>query len=310
MSNQEAIRKRVTDEIVAALKAGTKPWSRPWCDLDNTGLPTNVVSENTYSGVNVLLLMLVGQARGYQSKWWGTFIQWQALGFQVMKRPDNVPAGQYGVRAILFKPVTKTTKDANGNEEEAKFFLLREFVLFNAEQVTGPGIEEYHARPRIGGGFLDYGPAEEVIAATGADIRTGSMAVYHVNEDFIELPPKAAFKHAHGYYSTLAHETIHWSGNEKRLNRLKKLARFGSESYAMEELCAEMGSAFLCSQVGIRQSDDLTNTAAYLSSWLTVLERDINAVFTASTAASTAANFILSFSRGKKEVAQEEASVA
>src|SRR6516165_10432741 len=170
MAHQDEIRRRVTAEIVTALKAGARPWVRPWRSLENTGLPTNVVSERCYSGVNVLLLQLVGQARGYQSKFWGTFNQWQSLGCHVMKRPDHIPAGQYGTRCILFKPITKTTKNSDGEEEESRFFLMREFTVFNAEQVTGPGIEDYLAKPRNGNGFVDCQPAEDVIALTGADI--------------------------------------------------------------------------------------------------------------------------------------------
>jgi antirestriction protein ArdC len=315
MATQEEIRRRVTNEIVAALKSGTRlPWSRPWADLENTGLPTNVVSVNPYSGVNVLMLMLVSQARGYTSKFWGTFNQWHSLGLQVKKRPDQIPAGKYGTRCILFKPITKTTKNGDGEEGEERFFLMREFTVFNAEQVTGPGIENYLAKPRSSNGFVDYQPAEDAIAATGADIRYGgSKAFYRIAQDFIQLPPKEAFSQAHEYYATLTHECCHWTGHESRLNRLSKLARFGSEVYAMEELVAEMGSAFLCAELGIPQADDLSNVTAYLASWLNVLERDHNAIFTASSAASKAADFILGFSRARNEaeaVGQEEALVA
>jgi antirestriction protein ArdC len=123
MAHQDEIRRRVTAEIVTALKAGARPWVRPWRALENTGLPTNVVSERCYSGVNVLLLQLVAQARGYQSKWWGTFNQWQSLGCHVRKRPDPIPAGQYGTRIVFCKPITKTRKDANGDDEEESFFV-------------------------------------------------------------------------------------------------------------------------------------------------------------------------------------------
>ena len=58
-----------------------------------------------------------------------------------------------------------------------------------------------------------------------------------------------------------------------------------------------MRSAFLCAGLGIRTSEDLSNVTAYLSSWLNVLERDYNAIFTASSAASKAADFILRFSK-------------
>jgi len=306
----------VTDEIVSALRSGTRPWVRPWANLENTGLPTSVLSDTgrPYGGVNVLHLLLVSQARGYLSKYWGTFNAWRSLGFQVNKRPDDIPAGEYGVRCVFFKPVVKVTKDRNGQDEEERFLVMRDFVVFNAEVCTGSGIEEYLARPRNGNGFVDYKPAEDVIAATGATIKHGgNKAVYRIEQDYIQLPPKEAFSRTHEYYATALHELTHWSGHESRLDRLNKLARFGSEAYAMEELVAEMGSAFLCAEVGIPASDDLNNHSAYLSSWLNVLERDINAVFTASAAASRAVDLIMGFSKAPEEteaVCQPEEAVA
>jgi antirestriction protein ArdC len=179
---------------------------------------------------------------------------------------------------------------------------MREFYVFSIEQCSGPGIEKYLARPRSTGVLVDYRPAEDAIAATGADIRHGGgKAVYRIEQDYIQLPPREAFSKPHEYYGTALHELAHWSGHESRLARLDKLARFGSESYAVEELVAEMGSAFLCAELGIPNSDDRSNVTAYLSSWLDVLQRDHNAIFTASSAASTAADYILGFSRPRAD---------
>ena len=79
------------------------------------------------------------------------------------------------------------------------------------------------------------------------------------------------------------------------LARLDKLARFGSESYAAEELVAELGAAFLTSALGVPNAP-IQDNAAYLANWLQVLRNDNRAIFTASTAASAAADYILSFS--------------
>ena len=55
---------------------------------------------------------------------------------------------------------------------------------------------------------------------------------------------------AEGFYSTLCHELVHWSGVKARLDR-DLSGRFGDDAYAMEELVAELGSAFLCADLGI-----------------------------------------------------------
>ena len=77
MSNQNEIRQRITDQIVAALKDGTKlpPWRKPWRTDANAGHPTNVVSKRGYTGINPLLLDLAATRHDLKSKWWGTFRQ-------------------------------------------------------------------------------------------------------------------------------------------------------------------------------------------------------------------------------------------
>jgi antirestriction protein ArdC len=53
------------------------------------------------------------------------------------------------------------------------------------------------------------------------------------------------FRDAETYYATLAHETTHWTRHKSRLNRDFGRKRVGDEGYAMEELVAELGAAFL-----------------------------------------------------------------
>ncbi|MBL8235626.1 MAG: hypothetical protein JNL98_44460, partial [Bryobacterales bacterium] len=117
--------------------------------------------------------------------------------------------------------------------------------------------------------------------------------------DYIALPPKAEFygsrtsRPAESYYSTAWHELTHWTGHKARLDRLDTTlkGRFGSESYAMEELVAELGAAFLCVDLGVTVDPRLDH-AAYIQSWLKVLKDDKKAVFTAASNASAAAGYL------------------
>jgi antirestriction protein ArdC len=319
MPTQAEIRQQITDKIVAALRAGTAPWRRPWSNLANTGSPANVVSKRSYSGVNTLLLELVAQERGYSSRWWGTFRQWQELGLRIKARPATVKPGEWGTRVVFCKAVAKKpAHERNGEgqqgeveERDSRFFLLRTYCVFHAEQIEGDGIEKYLARPRTTTTFEDYTPAEGVIKATNARIEYGgNRAVYFPEQDFIRLPVKEAFESRKEYYSTALHELLHWSGHDSRLARLNKNARFGSEAYSVEELVAEIGSSFLCAEIGVPQSDDLTNQAAYLASWLRVLQADPTAIFTAGSQASAAVDYILRFSRKDDQAGQEDEAVA
>jgi len=83
----------------------------------------------------------------------------------------------------------------------------------------------------------------------------------------------------------------HWSGAEHRLNRAYG-KRFGDEAYAMEELIAELGSAFLCSWLGVTP-EPREDHAAYLGSWLKVLKSDNRAIFTAASAAQEAHEYLI-----------------
>jgi antirestriction protein ArdC len=250
-----------------------------------------------------LLLSLAAQMRGYDSRYWATYPQWQSLGGQVRK-------GERGVQIVLWKPIRKVTVNGQGQEEVDSFPLMRSWTVFNVAACDG-SLDKFRATaPASGTPFVDYDPAERVLAATGADVRHGGgKAFYCPDGDFIQLPQKSAFLKTHEYYGVLAHETVHWSGHKSRLDRLDKTARFGSESYAMEELVAELGSAMLLVELGVPQSEDMTNVVAYLGHWLNVLERDHYAVFTASSAASRAVEFILDFSRQPEAVADEPEAV-
>ena len=198
----------VTDRIITALEAGTVPWRRPRRNDPESGPPMNVASGDRYNGINILLLNLAAFDRGYTSRWWGTFNQWKDLGAHVIKRPDHVPPGHWGTKILLFKPVRKAVLDEGGDEVVTGYRLLKQYTVFNREQVEGADLD----RP----GYRSTGPitpfdghreADEVIAATGADIRYGGdRAFYRPSEDYIQLPHKRQFVMPDEFYFTAFHE--------------------------------------------------------------------------------------------------------
>ncbi len=66
---------------------------------------------------------------------------------------------------------------------------------------------------------------------------------------------------------------------------------FEPKPYAMEELVAELGAAFLCAELGITLEPRLDH-AQYLASWLSVLKADKKAIFAAASAASKATDYL------------------
>jgi|GEM_PF-3398266 len=76
-----------------------------------------------------------------------------------------------------------------------------------------------------------------------------------------------------------------------RINRDLGRKKWGDTGDAMEELVAELGSAFLCADLAITPEipDDHT---AYVSSWLKVLQDDKRAIFSAASLVSRAVEFL------------------
>ena len=66
---------------------------------------------------------------------------------------------------------------------------------------------------------------------------------------------------------------------------------FGSEGYAIEELVAELGAAFLCADLDLTL-EPRKDHAAYIANWLNVPKADNRAIFTAASHAQRAAAFI------------------
>ena len=67
----------------------------------------------------------------------------------------------------------------------------------------------------------------------------------------MQMPPFETFRDAESYYATLAHECTHWTRHPTRLDRDFGRKRWGDEGYALEELVAELGAAFLCADLGL-----------------------------------------------------------
>lgn len=234
---------------------------------------------------------------GFHSKWWATYAQWQSLGGQVKKRPDDVPPGKWGTKIIFFKPIMKVKKTDDGDKND-DFLVLREYTVFNFEQVEGVALDPYRVQP--GTAAIDFKLAEAAIAATGADIRYGGDQAAYLKPpfDLIQCPLKEQFIDLPSFYSTLAHELAHWS--EHRLG--------WKGSYALAELRAEIASCFLSSELGIPLDDHMENHTAYLDHWIKEMEADHGVIFRISSAASKAADFILSFSRKEQVVAETVAA--
>lgn len=286
--NRQDIYTRITATIVAELEKGARPWVKPWNAEHAAGRITRPLRHNgqPYSGINVLSLWASASVQGFAAPIWMTFRQALELGGHVRK-------GEKGSPVVYANAMTKTETDsATGDEVERSIRFLKGYTVFNICQVEGLPDHFYApAAPRLNPP-MRIERAEKFFAATGASISYGgSRAFYRPSTDSIVMPPIEAFTDAEAFYSTLCHEGIHWSGIEARLARDFGSKRFGSEAYAMEELVAELGSAFLCADLDL-SLEPRQDHVDYLANWLTVLKADSRAIFTAASHAQRAADFL------------------
>lgn len=291
---------RITDQIVAELENGVRPWLKPWNAEHAAGRITRPLRHNgiPYQGINTVMLWSAAVAAGYAAPIWMTYRQAQELGAHVRK-------GEKGSLVVYANTITRTELDVDtGDEAEREIPFMKGYTVFNVEQVEGLPAQFYApAQPRLDT-VQRIDRAEEFFAATKADIRHGgNQAYYSVTHDHVQMPPFETFKDAESYYATLAHECTHWTRHPSRLERDFGRKRWGDEGYAMEELVAELGAAFLSADLDLTP-EPRDDHAAYIASWLKVLKDDKRAIFTAASHAQRAADFL----NGLQHPAEQEAA--
>ncbi|WP_020405856.1 zincin-like metallopeptidase domain-containing protein [Hahella ganghwensis] len=280
----------VAENLIEQLKAGTAPWQRPYEPGGQGILPVNPTTGKRYKGINAIHLM--GQGR--EDSRWMTYNQAKSVGAQVRK-------GETGTAVQYWKFTEEQNKlDGNGKpvlddsgkavKETVKLERPRVFfaTVFNAEQIDGlPKIE----RKEQAWDAIER--ADHILQASGASISHGSdMPFYRPSTDSIHMPDKAQFPSADKYYATALHELGHWTGHPSRLDR--DLSHpFGSEGYAKEELRAEIASMVLGDELSLGR--DPGQHAAYVKSWVRVLENDPLEIFRAAAEAEKISEFVLSF---------------
>ena len=277
---------RVTNEIVRAIEAGVKDYEMPWHQRAGAGLPRNASTGNFYRGVNTVALWAAGRVRGYGLPYWATFLQWEKLGARIRR-------GEKASVVVFYKREESPPDDEDRESARGPRSILKGSFVFNAEQVDGwpfPVPTEEDRTERLH-------EVDSFIESLGADIHYGSDAAYYSKRfDRIHMPDRRDFidtgagTATEGFYSVLLHEHLHWSGHAERLNR-DLSGRFGDSAYAMEELVAELGAAFLCGELGI-SVHPRQDHAAYVRSWLVVLRQQKTAIFTAASTATAACRFL------------------
>lgn len=289
---KQDIFQNVTDQILDLLETGVKPWQASWeQNFQPLQLPQRHNGEY-YKGINVVLLWIVMEKYSFSSPIFMTFKQALELG-------GNVKKGSKGFK-VIFSKSAQIVDDEREEEIEKRCWYTKTYTVFNSDQIEGLPIQ-YAQNPKANKTIVNLDEKstelDAFFASLGADVKQGSNPAYYPLGDYIKMPDFEKFERASAYYSTLAHEFVHWTGNSKRLNR-KSGTQFGDTDYAKEELCAELGAAFLGAHLGffVEERED---HARYLHSWMKKLKEDKRYFMTAASQAQKAVDFILERSNQK-----------
>ena len=280
----------ITDKIIAELEEGRLPWVQPWgtaAAKAPLAMPRNAATARQYSGINVLILWGAVVQHGYPTQHWLTFRQALSLG-------GNVRKGERGTTVVYadrFTPEDEKRRAFNAGEEAQAIPFLKRFTVFNTAQCDDLPEDIEAAVPPPPPGMIEP-QVEALIKATSIDFRIGGNRAFYVPSlDYVQVPPPAAYFEPINWHRTALHELGHASGAAHRLNR-NLSGSFGSKLYSVEEITAELISAFCCASLGIVPT---VRHADYIGSWLEVLREDNRAIVRAASQASKAADWLLSF---------------
>ena len=296
MSKSIDLQQEITNKFITLIENGIDtPWRCPW--IKGNPFPINWLTKDSYNGINVLILWCEAMSKNYTFNYWLTYAQAKKLGAVVKK-------GEQGTRCVFYKPVEKKSDE----EEESEVYLcIRPFTLFNVDQIAGlDGLSALTAEQQFDNDVTIQSIkriADLYSEKSGLRIEYGgNKAFYSPTHDLIRLPN--TFNSTSGYVATFAHEIGHSTGHKSRLDRFSsnnKAFNTYKESYAFEELCAELFASFLCAE--LRVVGEHENHASYLNFWLKALKKDKTFLFKASSAASKAYQYLMDLTCINSDVA-------
>lgn len=291
----------ITDQIIASLESGTGAWQKGWTCGEENGInslqPVNATTGKAYTGINRLILALVMMDSDYTENKWVTYKQAAAAGWQVTRKQKGIMLAYYG------SAEKKQDEEAQANDEDKEYYkFANPFTVFNVAQLEGYEPKETITPPAA---ITENHPLLQRILEN-TEVRflpeAGNEAFYIPSKDIIQMPPRKAFKSDSAYASVVCHELGHSTKQPHRCDRDYKSKYSAEEAYAREELVAELGAAFLCSEMDCI-GETIENHACYINSWIQILKHDKKAIFKAAADAQKSTDFIM---REWAEKVQEE----
>jgi len=301
------VMKDMQANIIKLMQTEGDNWTKSWVEV---GLPRNVKTKKNYRGGNLFHLNFVVQDNKWKSNEWGTFKQWNDLGYKIKKGSKGSSVYYWELREKKLAWLTEGEKAKYQATKKLPTYLLQRFAtVFNGVQ-----IEDYDFAPiKKHKTELDQNDIimiEKFIENTGARIIHGTdNGAFYVKpikgmgsdmssiSDYIHLPNKEDFFTDLDYYCTKLHELTHWTMTKERTDRVAEKL-----DYATEELVAEIGSAFLCAYLGISKTPRKDH-AKYLNAWIERIQDSEKALTKAFTLAQKSLDFLIEMQVAEEKVA-------
>ncbi|WP_270196811.1 zincin-like metallopeptidase domain-containing protein [Faecalimonas umbilicata] len=280
---------QLAEEFVTLLETEQLEWKKGWSGI--SARPYNPVTGTVYHGVNRFRLLLTAQALGYQDPRWCTFHQIQKNNWKLKRGKGQASKVEIWMPydRELKKWITWEEFREQGGITEHYCLRTKSYPVFNGDMIEGiPPLEVT---------LQEVDPVELVDTISDSMqvpivYHETDRAFYRPSEDRIYLPNREQFFSTYDYASTALHELAHATGAAHRLNR-KLTGSTSQESYAQEELVAEITSCFLSSELPVKQTEEhIRNHQAYVQSWIRQIREKPESLIRAIQSAEQASNYL------------------
>jgi antirestriction protein ArdC len=219
----------LTSKLITLMEQGKKPWVKSW-----HGNPCqNAITGHIYKGANPLLCTIDMLINDWEHPYF--------VGFHQAKSMNWIVRGS-STWLVWGGSCAKENKETGEKEFRKGGGWHNVFnIALMDDSKSDTKIVDWLAKKKQAQSINADKPIvtiEEFIKAQRSQLKhMGNQPCYIPSEDTILMPEFEHFTSANEYYSTLAHEHVHWTGHDKRLAR--EGGKFGTPKYACEELVTE-----------------------------------------------------------------------
>ena len=292
-TNKKTVAEIVTQRFIDALEKDTVPWIRPWDHWTSWSRNTG----NDYRGVNMANLSGGEYITFKQAKEEGIKINKGAKSEMIVKYTDymkTINKEDLNKAENIARYRADEIEDLGNGKVKVPARSIKYYNVFNVAECTDADEKHPHELPKHDWEPIDK--ADEIMAAyiEKSGIKTtkaSNQPVYKSATHEIETGRPEQYASPEAYYTTAFHEMIH--STAKAVSRDCSGYHMSKKARAREELVAEIGAAYIMSYLGIENGYTISNSEAYVKSWISNLKDDPNAILWAAPKAIEAAEFIL-----------------